>query len=226
MKTNIKKTICLAGLSAGSAFLLTGCFANKENVLAVTTTVIGVQIHQKDADKTPELKVGYARTEFAFVPTDKGSTNGNGSAANSAEVLMEINAQGSMALGSVYQGGVYQRLAVGPIAVAQPGAAFMMAKDKDGTISTNTANAVSQSIIQSAASTVIQQNSDSETLAKATDDGTGKVKQEILDKLTAGTPLAGTGSLKKFYNASTDALKTKLEGSWRPFISQMMENNK
>lgn len=133
MKKQIKRNICFAGLTAGIALLLTGCLGNKENVLAVTTTVIGVQIHQKDADKTPELKVGYARTEFAFVPTDK-SING-GSAKSSAEVLMEINAQGNFGLGTAYQGGIYQRLAVGPIAVSQPGAALMMAKDQNGVLS-------------------------------------------------------------------------------------------
>jgi len=127
------------GALAMLAVLLTGCQANKENVLAITTTVIGVQLHQKDADKTPELKVGYARTEFAFVPTDKG---GDGSSTNSAEVLMEINAQGNIALGTAYQGGIYQRLAVGKTAVSQPGAWFMMSKDANGTLNPANAEAI------------------------------------------------------------------------------------
>jgi hypothetical protein len=140
----IGKCVCFAGLSIAAVLLLTGCVANKENVLAVTSTVIGVQIHQKDADKTPELKVGYARAEFAFVPTDKRSdtNSASGSAANSAEVLMEINAQGNVGLGTAYQGGIYQRLAVGKTAVQQPGAAFMMAKDASGNINNNTATAI------------------------------------------------------------------------------------
>lgn len=147
MRTHIKRDVCFAGLSAGVALLLAGCAANKENVLAVTSTVIGVQIHQKDADKTPELKVGYARSELAFVPTDKPETTNSpaGSARDSAEVLMEINAQGNVGLGTAYQGGIYQRLAVGPIAVSRPGAAFMMAKDKSGNINTNTTRAISES---------------------------------------------------------------------------------
>src|SRR6266702_3665312 len=122
MNIDCKKTFWLtSALTAGITVLLTVCAANKDNVLAVTTTVIGVQVHQKDADKTPEMKVGYARTEFAFVPTDKGA---KGSATNSSEVLMEINAKGNLGLGTAYQGGVYQRLAVGSIAVTQAGAAF------------------------------------------------------------------------------------------------------
>lgn len=144
MKRPILKNVCMAGLATGAAMLLTGCAADKDHVLAATTTVIGVQIHQKDTDKTPELKVGYARTELAFVPTDKRSDtdSAGGSATNSAEVLMEINAQGSVGLGTAYQGGIYQRLAVGPIAVSQPGAALMMAKDASGNINSNTATAV------------------------------------------------------------------------------------
>ena len=212
--------IALAGCMA---MLLTGCVANKENVLAVTSTVIGVQIHQKDADKTPELKVGYARAEFAYVPTDK-NTNGSGSAAHSAEVLMEINAQGNLGLGTAYQGGIYQRLAVGPTAVSQPGAAYMMAKDKNGNLSPETAEAVSQSIKESAAQTITSENSQADQLAKATDDGNGKVDQAKLDKLVKGTPLEG--HVNKFYGASIDSLKNKLTGSWRPFITEMSENNK
>ncbi len=144
MKKHLKQNICVAALSGGLALLLAGCVANKENVLAVTSTVIGVQIHQKDADKTPELKVGYARAEFAFVPTDKraDTNSASGSAANSAEVLMEINAQGNVGLGTAYQGGIYQRLAVGKTAVQQAGAAFMMAKDVSGNINSNTAAAI------------------------------------------------------------------------------------
>jgi hypothetical protein len=144
----------LAGLSSalGLSLLLPGCAASKDNVLATTATVVGVQIHQKDTDKTPEVKIGYARTEFAFVPTDKESASARrkrgagtpqtGSAANSSEVLMEINAQGNIALGAAYQGGIYQRLAVGPTAVAQPGAAIMMAKDKNGNLDANAATAI------------------------------------------------------------------------------------
>lgn len=147
MRMQIKRHTGLAMLAAGIGGLLAGCSANKENVLAVTGTVIGVQIHQKDADKTPELKVGYARTEFAFVPTDKraDTNSASGSAGDSAEVLMEINAQGNVGLGTAYQGGIYQRLAVGKTAVQQPGAAFMLAKDQSGNISTNTARSVSES---------------------------------------------------------------------------------
>jgi hypothetical protein len=141
MKNQIRRKVYLAGLAACAATLLAGCATDRENVLAVTGTVIGVQIHEKDTDKTPELKVGYARAEFAYVPTDKGS---NGSAAHSAEVLMEINAQGNLGLGTAYQGAIYQRLAVGKTAVSRPGAAFMMSKDNSGKLDKGTADALAK----------------------------------------------------------------------------------
>jgi L-alanine-DL-glutamate epimerase-like enolase superfamily enzyme len=153
---SVFKVTINAVILVGLTQLSIGCTAVRDNVLATTVTVIGVQIHQKDQDKTPELKIGYARTEFAFVPTDhetarnstdqgtKGSASG--SARNSAEVLMEIHAEGNFGLGTAYQGGVYQRLAVGQTAVQQPGAALMMAKNKDGTLDKNSADAVSKAL--------------------------------------------------------------------------------
>jgi len=153
---SLVKVIINAAILVELSLLVMGCAAVRDNVLAITATVIGVQIHQKDQDKTPEVKIGYARTEFAFVPTDhetapnskdqekKGSASG--SARNSAEVLMEINAQGSIGLGTAYQGGVYQRLAVGQTAVTQPGAAFMMAKNADGKLEKDSADAVSKAL--------------------------------------------------------------------------------
>ena len=148
MKQQTIKKLCLAGLSVGLAGLLTGCTQNRETVLAVTGTVIGVQIHQKDTDKTPELKIGYVRSEFDYVPTDKRmDTNApNGSTTNSANVLMEINAGCNFGLGVAYGGSVYQRLAVGSVAVSQPGAAFMMAKDESGKTAAATAKAVSEAV--------------------------------------------------------------------------------
>jgi len=154
IEATIKAVIAI--LLAGLSLLPIGCTAVHDHVLATTVTVIGVQIHQKDQDKTPEVKIGYARSEFAFVPTDhetaRNSTDqgtkgpASGSARNSAEVLMEINAQGSIGLGTAYQGGVYQRLAVGQTAVTQPGAAFMMAKNADGKLDKDSADAVSKAL--------------------------------------------------------------------------------
>lgn len=147
MKTPISRFIANYSLMAGIAIALGGCAANQDNVLAVTGTVVGLQIHQKDADKTPEFKVGYARTEFAFVPTNRRTRSKDccaGSAEDSAEVLMEINAEGNLGLGTAYQGGIYQRLAVGRTAVSQPGAALMMSKDRKGIIDSNTASVVAR----------------------------------------------------------------------------------
>jgi len=70
------------------------------------------------------------------------SMNVGSSNSDQPEVLMEINAQGNVGLGTAYQGGVYQRLAVGKTAVSQPGAAFMMAKDSSGNLNPTNAEAI------------------------------------------------------------------------------------
>jgi hypothetical protein len=62
------------------------------------------------------------KTKFA----QEGITDGG--AQDSAEVLMEIKAEGSGGMGIAWQGGIYQRLAVGKIAVQQPGATALMTK--------------------------------------------------------------------------------------------------
>jgi len=72
--------------------------------------------------------------------TQKGITDGG--AQDSAEVLMEIKAQGSGGMGAAWQGGIYQRLAVGKIAVQQPGASFMFARDNNGELKADVAQAV------------------------------------------------------------------------------------
>ncbi|GAB6142149.1 hypothetical protein JCM14076_28780 [Methylosoma difficile] len=205
--------------------LLSGCGANKDNVLAVTGTVIGVQIHEKDTDKTPELKVGYARSEVAYVPTDKSSKDApHDGADKTAEVLMEINAQGNVALGTAYQGAVYQRLAVGKKAVSQPGAAFMMAKNSEGELKDQTASKISNAIVQSAAEVVTNENEEAKILASATDDGHGNVDGAKLYKLVKGTLIEGRVSY--FYGKPISELENKLKGGWRLYIEEMILNNK
>lgn len=209
----------LIGSFASVVLMLSGCSSNKENVLAITSTVIGVQIHQKDADKTPEMKVGYARAEFAYVPTDKRSdtNSSNGSAANSAEVLMEINASGNVGLGVAYQGGVYQRLAVGKTAVSQPGAALMMAKDQNGNIGTNAAVAVANAT--RAVNTIQESKPDIEA-----------GKRKILDAYNA----ASATDKQKFENAAKAAgytdfndfcTKTETSDTGLNAITNSLKNN-
>ncbi len=120
-----------------------GCAANRHAVIASTGTTIGLEVSQNPTNQIPEAKLGYNRAEFAYVPTNR-STNadpgrvGEG-AKDSANVLMELK------YSNIFGGdgsGIYQRLAVGDIAVKQPGATLMFLRDVQGTVGSNAAPAV------------------------------------------------------------------------------------
>lgn len=108
--------------------LLAGCATNNK-VLVATGTVIGVEIAENPTTGMYQAKLGYNRGELALVPTTNGYT---------PDVLVELNYTGLFSR----SGGIYQRLAVGPTAVSQPGAMAMFLKNRDGTVDTNTLNAV------------------------------------------------------------------------------------
>lgn len=118
-----------------------GC-STKHAVIAHTGTVLGVDVSQDPASGLYHAKLGFARSETAYVPSNRttGSTNdpttGQG-AKDVAPVIMEIRLQNIFA-----GGGLYQRLAVGAEAVEQPGATLMFAKDASGAISSNVAAVV------------------------------------------------------------------------------------
>jgi len=120
-------------------FLMYGC-AGRQAVIAVTGTVIGVEISQNPANQSPQAKLGYNRGEIAIVPTNRSAkedagTHGAG-AKDVGDVLMEIRYGGIFDTGP--SSGIYQRLAVGSTAVSQPGASIMFAKDADGKITNET----------------------------------------------------------------------------------------
>jgi hypothetical protein len=137
---------CLAGLGAGIVFQ--GCIDQRHTVLASTGTNIGLDISQDPATQSPHAKLGYQRVELAIVPSNRtakeepnqGNSIGEG-AKDVPDVLMELRYGGFGFTGS---SGIYQRLAVGKIAVSQPGASFMLAKDADGTLKPETADAVAR----------------------------------------------------------------------------------
>jgi hypothetical protein len=123
--------------------LCASCTTLKDNVISSTATVIGLEIAQNPQSQLYQAKLGYNRGELAVVPTDKGVT-GSGS-RSVANVIMEMRYSGIF---SLQDSGIYQRLAVGDIAVSQPGAAFMFAKARDGTIDPSAAEAISRSIMK------------------------------------------------------------------------------
>lgn len=106
---------------------LTGCATNGHVVAIGTGTSLGVDVSQ-DVSGLYHAKLGYHRGELLFVPT----TN-----EYCPDVLAEIQFKGIFSK----EGGIYQRVAVGPTAVKQPGAMAMFAKDSSGNLSTDVLNA-------------------------------------------------------------------------------------
>lgn len=138
------------GMLSVIAFLgltVQGCGQNRHMVLASTSTNIGVEISQNPATQSPQAKLGYQRVELAIVPSNR-TTKDEVSEANSmkngakdvADVVMELRYGGIFDLGAT--SGIYQRLAVGSIAVTQPGASLMFAKDASGTVTKDATAAV------------------------------------------------------------------------------------
>jgi hypothetical protein len=124
-----------------------GCNRYNHQVIAATGTSIGVEVSQNPATQVPQAKLGYQRAELAIVPTnrsaEKSTTTGNSmgeGAKDHGEVIMELRYGGIFDTGK--SSGIYQRLAVGKVAVSQPGAAFMFAKDDEGALSPHTADAL------------------------------------------------------------------------------------
>jgi hypothetical protein len=123
------------------SYLIHGC-AGRQAVIAVSGTVIGVEISQNPANQSPQAKLGYNRGEIAIVPTNRSATEeagtSPGGAKDIADVIMEIRYGGIFDSGP--SSGIYQRLAVGPTAVIQPGASVMFARDANGEISPQAAD--------------------------------------------------------------------------------------
>lgn len=128
-----------------SGIVLQGCQNTRHTVVAATGTSIGVEVSQNPANQSPQAKLGYHRAELAIVPSNRSTgdsaTGSMGAGARDvADVLMELRYGGIFDLGAT--SGIYQRLAVGSIAVTQPGAAFMFAKGAGGELDPQTAAAV------------------------------------------------------------------------------------
>ena len=133
----------LLGVTAIIVFLQ-ACAQQGYSVIASTATVIGVEVSQNPATQAPQAKLGYNRGELAFVPTNRHAGDNAGTtkegARDTANVIMELRYGGIFDLGP--SSGIYQRLAVGDIAVKQDGAALLFSKDADGQVDPAVANAL------------------------------------------------------------------------------------
>lgn len=123
-------------VSALIALLLTGC-THRSTLVAGTGTVIGVEIAQNPSTQLYSAKLGYNRAEIAVIPTGKDDASKDASVT--ADLIMELR-YGSIF--SLSDATIYQRLAVGKVAVTQPGAALMFAKGPDGKYDNNAASAL------------------------------------------------------------------------------------
>lgn len=105
--------------------VLTGCQAPKA-IISSTQTCIGVSVQENPATQLYEARLGYARNEFAYVPANTNCP------ASVPDVILELK------VNNIFGGGmIYQRLAVGATACAQPGASLMFSKDGTGQPNTN-----------------------------------------------------------------------------------------
>jgi hypothetical protein len=123
---------------------MSACTNQGYSVIATTATTIGVGISQQPTNGALDATLGYKRAEVAFVPTNRNSgddagKNGGG-ARDSANVIMELRYSGIFSTGD--GSGIYQRLAVGNIAVTQNGTALLFAKGPDGKVDAGTAAAL------------------------------------------------------------------------------------
>lgn len=110
-----------------AALALCGCAAFKDRVIVGTSTVLGFEVAQNPATEMYQARLGYGRLEMAVVPT------------NNVEVLTE------MRFNNVFgSGGVYQRMAVGSIAVRQ--SMFMFARDSSGALTPQAAEVITKSM--------------------------------------------------------------------------------
>lgn len=136
-------------LAISSAYaLILGCAQQGYTVIAASNTTIGVGISQQPTNGAIDATLGYKRQEFAFIPTnrlgdtdqtDAGGANAQG-AKDTGNVIMEIRQAGIFSMSK--DSGIYQRLAVGDIAVQQSGATLMFAKGHDGELDADTKQAL------------------------------------------------------------------------------------
>jgi hypothetical protein len=125
--------------------------------------------------------LGYNRAETAIVPSNRSANKESGSVGNGAkdttDVIMELKYRSIFSLSDA---GIYQRLAIGPTAVSQPGAALMFAKDDQGKLDSEKAKAITEAL-HTVPETPADVTNARAPLAKARV-SLGEAKKEIFDK--------------------------------------------
>lgn len=92
---SIRKNKANATAAAGTVpllllglFLCTGCISRERGtILGVTQTVLGIDISQSVATSSPQIRLGYIRSQYHIVPTAKGEQIN----APSVNASMDVN---------------------------------------------------------------------------------------------------------------------------------------
>lgn len=221
-----------------AAWALQACQHSPASVVAVSGTVIGVEIGENPANQTFQGKLGYNRSEVAIVPTNKcrertgtansdagaGSNSGSGcqstgnGAADSADVLMELHYNGIFSK----NGGIYQRLAVGKTAVTATPTLVMFATPVG-----STSNSAAQAqLVQAARAQVITENEKIGFIVKCYTDSAGTgVDHARFDPLVAASsiPAADKVNLNTANAPTPDSLREKLSEESNNAIAPLYE---
>lgn len=227
-----RPTVRLSVLLATFASLLTaGCRTGSSDVLAHTSTLIGVDISQSTSTQAPKIKAGYAREELAVVPTNRRNSAGkNGTnqleqnykngAKDSANVLMEIHAAG-MIESLTFGADIYQRLAVGDIAVRQPGAAFLLARKSNGDLPTEEAKAVRDAVKNATSNLEESQKAGTDLVAGITTEA-GKLSDTDLNKVAELAQATDLLNRSSWEQADAESDPTKKLDRKRALLAQRL----
>lgn len=222
---NISKSVKYAVIAVGCAYI-TGCASPSSSVIALTGTTIGVELSQNQTNQTPTAVLGYKRSELAYVPTNRATSqktttnyanekktqtieeegvpnSGNG-ARDSANVLMELRYRGIFSWGE--NAGIYQRLAVGDIAVTQPGAAFMFSKDDKGSVSADVAEYIAGAQIE-----ITKENKQIKSIISYVADGADAINSETLNALVGKAEKTDASTITTSVANTIKATKTGAE---------------
>ncbi len=204
--------------------VLSGCSGTSSSIIAATGTTIGVELSQNQATQTPTAVLGYRRAELAYVPTNRASVTktttqgqnenkniveeggtpsvGNG-ARDSANVLMELRYRGIFAWGQ--DSGIYQRLAVGDIAVGEPGASYMFSKNEKGNVDPEVAKYVAYAQVE-----IANENRQIEKIVEYVTDGSDAINADTLGALVSE---AASTNENIFTATVSSAIKSKTKGN-------------
>jgi hypothetical protein len=226
----------LLGTATALALMFVGgCSNNKEYyVIAATGTVIGVEVSQNPATQAPQAKLGYNRGELAIVPSNRPpcvaddsktppvqcGTLGQG-AKDVPDVLMELRYGGIFDTGP--SSGIYQRLAVGDVAVRQDGAALMFARNADGAVDA----AAAQALIAARAGAdaiVLSRVTVIDKISAHTTGPDGAIDKDELQALLNGTPSADGVKSYLMEAESPDDLKSRLKDVPLPTLEKIAAN--